>query len=292
MRNQQDRTNPTPPAGGTDAQAPRRDGEARTGPHPPPQISGPGPGPTPAASDRGRGRDAGEPTDHGPQASPDRPGRTGGPDDDVMAAMIQELGRRQEGEPTEDELEAIADMLLRIYGPAEDYPVGAAERSWGEERRGFPLHSLDDASDHRSRQAHKQPAPPPEAAPAALQALVARLLVAANLTPRRRRQVARLHLWGYQLTEVAELLGLPTTTVYTQWRYARKALQEAIGAKRVDEMSAEGVPPELVTDADAREVLRIEQNRCIYIRPRHCAPGHEKCRATGVCRYAGPRYSP
>jgi len=119
--------------------------------------------------------------------------------------------------------------------------------------------------------------------------LVARLLVAASLTSRRRR-VARLRMWGYSRTETATLLGLKPTTVDTEWRYAKRALRAALRRGNVEEMRAGDVAKAVVEDVDVRELIRSEQRRCIYVRPTHCAAGKEKCRTTGVCAYRGRRY--
>ena len=95
-----------------------------------------------------------------------------------------------------------------------------------------------------------------------VQVLVARLLVAAGLTSHRRRQVARLRLWGYGRAETAELLGLEPVKVDTEWRFAKQALRRALRAGRVDEMSAGEIAEATITDVDAREIARLEQRRC------------------------------
>lgn len=211
---------------------------------------------------------------------------------DLREAMllVEELCDRYGAELTEEELEALADLLLRLCGPDEDYPCGK-EIEPGQCPRLVVMHSLDDLTTERVRAVRRQPTPPPADAPGVVQVLVARLLVAAGLTS-RRRQVARLRLWGYKPAQVADLLGLSRKAVYTEWAYAREALRAALGRGRLDEMPAPGVDESTIRAVDLREVVRLEQRRCIYAHPTHCAVGKEKCRTTGVCKYRGPRFEP
>jgi len=209
--------------------------------------------------------------------------------DDLRRAMglVEELCERYQAALTEDDLEALADLLLRLCEPDDEYPCGE-ETARGECPRGMVLDSLDDTTSARARQAQRLPAPPPDSAPGVVQVLVARLLVAANLTG-RRRYVARLRLWGYESKEVAALLRLPLATVNTEWRYAQEALRSALATGCTDQMPARGVAKSAVREVDAREVLRLEQLRVTYVPPSHCERGQERCRKNGVCSYCGPR---
>jgi len=178
---------------------------------------------------------------------------------------------------TPDELERLADMLLRVCGPAPEYPIRDSL-----EHRSVEVHSLDDPSDSIGAQARRRPASPDTTGPS-LQALIAHLLVAAHLVSRRQRTVARLHLWGYSLVEIAELLGLPYSTVASRWRTARTRLKRA-----VEELATEGWParPSRIDAISAEQVadtFRDEQDRCPYEPPRHCPRGKERCRVTGIC---------
>jgi len=210
--------------------------------------------------------------------------------DDLRRAMalVDEVCERYGPELTEAELEALADLLLLLCGQDEEYPCGA-EIEPGECPASIVLHSLEELALARVRLALNRPAPPPDSAPGIVQVVAARLLVAAGLTSRRRR-VARLRLWGYSRAETAELLGLPSVTVDTEWRYAKTALRAALRRGMVDELPAPGVSVAVVREVDARELVRLEQGRAIYTAPTHCAVGREKCRTTGVCAFRGPRY--
>ncbi len=200
-------------------------------------------------------------------------------------SLVYDLCTNHGMELGDDELEALADMLLKIHGPDEQYPHLPDEE---KVRADFTSHSLNNPADPACRRARRQSAPPAESAPAIVQVEVARLLVAANLTNQQRRQIARLHLWGYQLKKIAEHMGLPATTVYSHWRTAKRALRVAISAGTIDEMRVREVTEDIVESVDAREAYRLEQMRQRYRRPTHCPQGQEKCRRTGVCHYAGP----
>ncbi len=178
---------------------------------------------------------------------------------------------------TPDELERLADLLLRVFGSDPEYPIRASL-----EHRSIRVHSLDDPSSTIAAQARRRPAPP-EAIGPSLQALVARLLVAANLVSRRQRTVARLHLWGYSLVEIAELLELPYSTVASRWRTARTRLKRAL-----EDLAEEGWPArasriEAISAEEVAETFRDEQDRCRYEPPHHCPRGKERCRTTGIC---------
>ncbi|MCD6360309.1 MAG: hypothetical protein J7M38_05530, partial [Armatimonadetes bacterium] len=180
--------------------------------------------------------------------------------------LVDYLCERYGTQLSDDELEALADLLLRLYGDDEEYPCSDEARFNGH-LRAVTIEPLEDSAAVQMLRGWSRPAPVPDSAPGVVQVLVARLLVAANLTSRRRRQVARLRLWGCSRRETARLLGLREVTVDTEWRYARRALREAMQRGRVDDMPAPGVSPEIVSTVDAREVARLEQRRCIYVRP-------------------------
>jgi hypothetical protein len=195
-------------------------------------------------------------------------------------ALVRDLCDRYGPELDGDELEALADTLLRVHGPDEQYPHLPDEDAPAG-GRDFVVHSLEDEGASRSREARDRPAEPPESLPGAMQLQVTRLMAAANLTG-RRRQVARLRLWGYAPAEIAGLLGIERSVVYLEWRYAKRALGAALTSGDYDRAQASRI-----TRADARELFRSEQRKRLYRKPGHCARGKEKCRRTGVCKYAG-----
>jgi len=176
------------------------------------------------------------------------------------------------------DLERLADLLLRVFGPDPDYPVRAEL-----EHRTVELHSLDDRHDPVARAAHRQPAPP-EDTPPSLQALIARVVVAGNLRSARQREVARLYLWGYALPEVAELLGVPISTVKSRWRTAREHLQRALSGLARKELLGDPAASEAIRHEHVLATFRAEQHPARYEPPRHCPLGRERCARTGVCR--------
>ena len=178
-----------------------------------------------------------------------------------------------------DQLERLADLLLRLFGGNPEYPVRAAL-----EHQTIELHSLDDSTHHLAREARRRPAPP-EANAASLQALVARLLVAANLRSRHQRAVARLYLWGYSLPEIAGILGVPRTTVASRWRRARERLQRAAAELARDGWLARAGSTDAIDAEQVAQAFRAEQQRQRYVPPRHCPPGRERCRRTGICPF-------
>lgn len=201
--------------------------------------------------------------------------------------MVKRVCDRYGARLTARDLEALSDLLLRLCGPDEEYPY-TEERRMETGRRGVVVQALDSAAPLERWQMENRPAPPPPAVPGVVQVIVARLVVAAGLTG-QRRQVVRLRLWGYRLKEVAELLKLPLRSVYAHWHYAQPALREALAQGGLEDMPAVGVSEELVQQVDAFEVFRREQDRCVYMRPTHCASGRELCRTSGVCPFAASR---
>lgn len=218
---------------------------------------------------------------------------------------------RLAGRLTERDLEHLSDMLLRVMGPDEQYPHRAVLEYQTQE-----IHSLDEPLSPIAREACEQPAPDPGPP---LQALIARLLVAARLISRKQREVARLHLWGHTLAEVAGILGIPVSTARSRWRSARRHLQRAV--EELGEGSAETAlqpradcgragsptyagkpdlrdrshPPQesapggVIASEQAREAFHEDQQRCRYYPPRHCPRGRERCRKTGICPFARTR---
>ncbi len=178
-----------------------------------------------------------------------------------------------------EQLERLADLLLRRFGPDPEYPIRARL-----EYQTIELHSLDDPGDPLAREAHCRPAPPARDG-ASLPALVARVLVAANLRSRHQRAVARLFLWGYSLSEIADMLELPRSTVASRWRRARKRLQRAAAGLAREGWFAHASSVEAIAAEQVAEVFRAEQERTRYLPPRHCSPGRERCRRTGICPY-------
>jgi DNA-binding CsgD family transcriptional regulator len=173
-------------------------------------------------------------------------------------------------------------MLLRVFGPDEEYPHRTILAYQSQE-----IHSLDDPLSPIALQARRQPAPAPGPP---LQALIARLLVVASLgrpsVSPRQREVARLHLWGYTLAEVAQCLDIPVSTARSRWRSARRHLQRALGDLWAVEVADR---PAEITSEQAQELFREEQQRCCYHPPRHCPRGKERCRKTGICPFTGTR---
>ncbi len=180
-----------------------------------------------------------------------------------------------------DQLEALADIVLRVAGDNPEYPSRV-----DLEHTTQSIHSLDDIHDPVAYRARVQPAPS-EATGPSLQALIARLLVAANLVSRRQREVARLFLYGYSTVEIARALGVPRSTVQSRWRRARERLQEAL---REIPMAEWLTLPSASTQLSA-EAIRVtfneEQHPPRYHAPQHCPAGKERCTTTGVCPFRG-----
>ncbi len=194
--------------------------------------------------------------------------------------LVEDICDRYGPELTAGELETLANALLKAHGPDERYPhLPDADAPAGG--RGFALHSLEDERSPRVWEARDLRAEPPASLPGTTQAQVQRLLSAASLTGRRRR-VARLRLWGYTSRQIAGLLGLELAVIYLEWRGAKRALRLALASGDWDR----GRGPE-ISSVDARELFRGEQRKRVYRKPGHCAQGKEKCRRTGVCKYAG-----
>ena len=168
-------------------------------------------------------------------------------------------------------------MLLRVWGDDPEYPVRTSLK-----HRSIEFHSLEDERDPVSREARERPAPP-DANAASLQALVARLLVAANLVSPLQRTVARLHLWGYSLVEIAEGLKLPYSTVACRWRAARVHLQRAARELAREGWFTQASGIEAITTEQIAETFRDQQQVCRYHPPRHCPRERERCRTTGIC---------
>jgi hypothetical protein len=133
------------------------------------------------------------------------------------------------------------------------------------------------------------------AVPPYLLPVVASLLVHAHLTP-RQRQVARLLLWGSEIKEVAEKLGIAVSTVRRMWAEARKALGKALVemalARAREESAQESEIPHgpglRISRLEIMEIFFAESHRFGYRPPRHCVAGKERCRGTGVCKFALP----
>ena len=176
----------------------------------------------------------------------------------------------------DDDLERCADMLLRLHGPDPEYPH-VPDVEW----HSYPMHSLDDPHDPVAREARRR-ARPTEAPPEALQAMISGLLVEAGLVNRDQRRVARLRLWGYRIREIAQLLGLPPTTVQTRWRYARRRLLAAL-AERSAEAALASPGTGCLDSEQLRLLFSAEQRKQLYCPPRHCPRGSERCQRTGVC---------
>jgi len=178
-----------------------------------------------------------------------------------------------------DELERLADIVLRIAGDNPEYPCRR-----DLEYTTQTIHSLDDELDPTARRAHARPAPTDGTGPS-LQALIGRLLVAANLVSRSQREVARLYLFGHSTAEIAEMLCVPRTTVQSRWRRARAHLQEALREIPLTDWLTLPSPRERITSEAAHVVFRAEQYRPRYHPPKHCRAGRERCAATGVCPF-------
>jgi hypothetical protein len=135
--------------------------------------------------------------------------------------------------------------------------------------------------------ARTQSRPDPATAPS-LQALIARLIVAANIVSRHQREVARLYLFGHSTVEIAEILNVPRTTVQSRWRRARERLQEALRELPLAEWMALPSPSAQISSEAAGAAFRDQQHPPRYRAPKHCPEGRERCAVTGVCPYRGP----
>lgn len=193
----------------------------------------------------------------------------------VLSAVREHCRQRPGMEPPE--LERLANLLLRVFEPDPDYPVRA-----GLEHRTVRLHSLQDQHDPLARAAHRQPAPPEDATPS-LQVLIARLLVVGNLRSARQREVARLHLWGYALPEIATRLDLPLSTVKSRWAAARRQLQLALSELGRDALADTPDPLRAISSEAVAATFSAAQQPSCYEPPRHCPEGRERCAHTGVC---------
>ncbi|MFW6157040.1 MAG: RNA polymerase sigma factor, partial [Armatimonadota bacterium] len=148
------------------------------------------------------------------------------------------------------------------------------------------LHSLDAPDDPTGQRARARATPTPTTG-ASLQALIARLVVAANLVNRKHREVARLYLWGYNTAEIADMLDIPRSTVLPRWRDARTHLQQALREMSLSEWLALPTPSERIRRAQIRSTFAEDEARVLYHPPQHCPRGHEHCATTGVCAFRG-----
>jgi hypothetical protein len=187
---------------------------------------------------------------------------------------------RNVGKLEPEELERLADLLLRIAEPDAEYPCRHELDNVTQK-----IVSLDDPYGPARIEAELRAAPSEITAPS-LQALIARIIIAADLPTRKQREVARLHLWGYSLSEVAAILHLPESTVAGRWRSARQRLQQALQDWPLDEMLDLPIAAEFTREQIRRVHLSDCARRC-YQPPQHCPEGREKCATTGVCHFRG-----
>ncbi len=167
-------------------------------------------------------------------------------------------------EPRDDaeqaRLEAAADRLLRANRRSEpESPYPYYTENWLRRRR---------------RRDAGQAAPEIETLPPTVRraGLCLRMLGRVPLS-RRQRLAVRLLFRGHARAEVAHLLGVDRRTVSDWLRRAAHLLQRAASCE--DEPLS---PSEMI-----REVYRQEAQRHGYTTERHCRPGSEECRSTGVC---------
>ncbi|MFO8081484.1 MAG: sigma factor-like helix-turn-helix DNA-binding protein [Armatimonadota bacterium] len=208
------------------------------------------------------------------------------PEADLIDQVMLRVRRHCEanaGRLSHDELERLADMVLRIAGDDPQYPSRCEL-----EHRTYSIHSLDDADDPVAYHAHACSALSGEVG-ASLQALIARLLVAANLVSRRQREVARLYLFGHSTAEIAQVLSVPRTTVQSRWRRARERLQEALREVQIEDWLTMPSASARISDEAVRLTFHDDQHRPRYHPPTHCPTGRERCAKTGVCPFRGPR---
>jgi DNA-binding CsgD family transcriptional regulator len=208
------------------------------------------------------------------------------PEADLIDQVMLRVRRHCEanaGRLSQDELERLADIVLRIAGDDPEYPTRCEL-----EHRTYFIHSLDDADDPVAYRAHTQPAPADATGPS-LQALVARLLVAANLVSRRQREVARLYLLGHSTVEIARVLSVPRTTVQSRWRRARERLQEALREVPIEDLLTMPSASARISAEAVRVTFHDDQHRPRYHPPTHCPTGRERCAKTGVCAFRGLR---
>ena len=206
-------------------------------------------------------------------------GRDGPRDEFIHETLLRITNHceRNAGRLTPEELEQLGDLLLKVCGDDPEYPCRA-----DLERESHDIRSLEDPCDWFARGASSHPEPARQTT-ATMHALIARLLVAAQLPTRKQRLVARLHLWGCTLSETARMLDVPLTSVISRWRCAKRHLQRAMREIPPTEWMECFSSDECVISGQAQEAFREEQHRCLYRGPRHCPDGKERCRVTGIC---------
>jgi DNA-binding CsgD family transcriptional regulator len=119
--------------------------------------------------------------------------------------------------------------------------------------------------------------------PAYLLPVISGLLVAANLTE-RQGEIARRLLCGASNARVARELAIAPATVRVIWGQARRRLRVALVQMVLDR--AERERARHISRAQVEQVVRHEQARVGYQRPRHCPPGKERCAECGFCPFA------
>ena len=189
--------------------------------------------------------------------------------------VLQRVRRHCEqnaGQLRPEELERLSEIVLRIAGDDPEYPW-----RWDTERCAREIHSLDDPDDPVAREIYARPRPM-TATGGTLQALIARLLVAANLVSRGQREVARLYLWGLTTAQIAQKLGIPRTTVQSRWRCARKHLRAALREVSPSDWLLMPSPSGRVESEQARAIFSREEHRTLYCAPRHCPQGRSAAR--------------
>lgn len=160
---------------------------------------------------------------------------------------------------TELELEAAADTLLRDSIQA----LGRGDYPWSSEAW---LNQLS----------QKESIWPPDFpdAPEFLPPVCLRLLAQTPM-PNEARAALRLSIHGHTVRDIAEQL---TISPATAWRRVRQAISLlAAAATDIDEF---------YTPAEAIHIVYHEEtSRRKPTRQRHCKPGHEACRKTGLCPF-------
>lgn len=204
------------------------------------------------------------------------------PDADLIDQVLLRVRQHCEanaGRLGPDELERLADIVLRVAGDDPEYPSRA-----DLEHHTQTIHSLDDMDHPVSHAARNHPATGVETGPT-LQALIARLLVAANLVSRRQREVARLYLLGHSTVEIAEILGVRRSIVQSRWRRARERLQDGLREIPLSDWLALPSAPARISSDAVRATFYDDRHRPRYCAPRHCPTGRERCATTGVCAF-------
>lgn len=102
-------------------------------------------------------------------------------------------------------------------------------------------------------------------------------LLAAQGLPRQQRLVLELVRAGANESEIARLTGIPRQTVRRQRARAIEQLRRWVRQAAEDAEAARG--------EQIRQVLAEERRLLGPDEEKHCLPGREACRSTGLCKF-------